>query len=75
MIVQNKKRYDGSVLNLSTGEFSYYSRALNPKTAVMCAYAQDRGDNNTWTYEEKYSDLVKETKLCYICGDFVSFKE
>jgi hypothetical protein len=75
MVIQNKKRYDGSVLNLATGEFLHYSRSLDPREAVIAAYAQDKGDWNTWLYSEKYGDKVLETNLCFICGDFTTFKE
>ncbi len=75
MIIQNKKKYDGRVLNLATGEFCYYSKDLDPKEAVIAAYAQDNGDWNTWLYPDKYGIKVRETELCYICGDFTTFKE
>lgn len=67
--------YDGRVLNLRTGEYLYYSSSLHPKQAVIAAYAQDKKDMNTWDYDAKYGELVKETNLCYVIGDFTVFKE
>lgn len=66
--------YNGRVLNLATGQWSYYFSTLPPRDAVIAAYAQSKGDNNTWDYKERYSHLVKESERCVICGDFTTFK-
>ena len=67
------KFYDGTVLNLYTGEYSYYSKEIHPSEAVIAAYAQSKGDWNTWLYE-KYEDLLRESEDCVFCGDFSTFK-
>ncbi len=70
------KVYDGRVFNLSTGQYFHYSPSLHPKEAVIAAYAQSKlQDFNTWDYDAKYGELVKETNLCYVLGDFTVFKE
>lgn len=60
------------VVNLATGEIRDYS--CEPRLAVICAYAQSRGDNNTWEYH-KYEPLVKESERFYFCGDWAVSKE
>ncbi len=62
-----------TVINLSTKEKQIYT--CDPKTAVMCAYAQDKGDFNTWDYDKKYSHLVLEGDSIWNCGDFSAFKD
>jgi len=61
------------VMNLNTEQVSTYS--LSPREAVIAAYAQARGDWNTWDYAKHYSELVYETTLCFTIGDFSSFKD
>lgn len=57
------------VTDLRTGrEAARYS--LGPREAVMAAYAQDRGDYNTWDYETRYGDLPREGEAGWHCGDF-----
>ena len=73
MMNKTLAEYDGTVLNLYTGEFLYYGKDLDPKVAVVCAYAQDKGDWSTWDYE-KYYPLVKESEYCYVIGNFSTFK-
>jgi len=63
-----------TVKNLADGSTQVYS-CCKPKEAVVCAYAQSKGDFNTWNYDSKYSNLVEESELCYLCGDFCVYKE
>jgi len=49
--------------------------SIGPREAVMAAYAQSRGDFNTWNYETKYGALVEESPNFYFCGDFSAKKE
>ena len=60
------------VLNLNTGEEHHYT--CSPKTAVIAAWRQSKGDFNTWDYE-KFNDEVKETKHCFCLHDFAVLKE
>ena len=62
-----------TVKNLADGSKQIYS--CKPKEAVACAYAQSKGDFNTWNYDSKYSNLVEESNFCYLCGDYCVFKE
>lgn len=61
------------VRHLSTGEERHYSSS--PRAAVIAAYAQGRGDMNTWEYRERYDSLVQESTLCYYLGDWATFKD
>lgn len=40
---------------------------LPPEKAVINAYAQFRGDYNTWDYG-KYEKFLKEGQFCWFCG-------
>jgi len=57
------------VFNLYTGEF-VGTWFLSPIGAVVAAYAQSKGDFNTWDYEEKYRSLIKMGTVSVTCGDF-----
>lgn len=46
------------VHNLATDETLSYT--LPPREAVIAAYAQSRGDFNTWDYEKRYGKLVEK---------------
>jgi hypothetical protein len=59
--------------NLRTLEERTYS--CPPRQAVMAAYAQERGDWNTWEYRERYGANVRESSLCFYCGDWATFKD
>ena len=50
------------------------SYSCEPRSAVIAAYAQSRGDWNTWNYERAYSHLVREGEHSFICGDFACAK-
>lgn len=54
------------VIDLSTGKKQIFT--CSPEEAVIAAYAQSRGDFNTWDYEKKYS--VVRGKQTVACGDF-----
>jgi hypothetical protein len=44
---------------------------LPPRSAVIAAYAQAmRRDWNTWDYEARYSDVVRQTRNGWVCGPF-----
>jgi hypothetical protein len=47
---------------------------ITPREAVIAAYAQSLGDNNTEGYERKYGKKVKEGVLGISCGDFAARK-
>jgi hypothetical protein len=63
-----------TVINLMNPEHKQiYS--CTPKEAVIAAYAQSLNDWNTWQYAERYSNLVEEGELTWMCGDFSAFKD
>ena len=57
------------VYNLRNGEQLYYM--LPPERAVVCAFNQDRGRNNTWTYDFSIYKKSKSGKTVF-CGDFTA---
>ena len=59
--------------NLRTGAERVYT--CEPRQAVLCAYAQERGDNNTWDYESRYGSKLEESRMCFVCGDWAAFKD
>lgn len=60
------------VMNLATGEVRTYD--LDPRAAVIAAYAQGLGDFNTWDYGKRYANIhVVETPTIYNLGDWASF--
>jgi len=56
--------------NLSTGEIRWYT--CDHHKAVRAAYAQERGDWNTWQYAERYDRLITEGKATVSCGDWTA---
>ncbi len=52
-----------------------YIYTWEPRIAVICAYAQNKGDFVTWEYEKKYSHLVLEGKYTYNLNDFSVYKD
>lgn len=64
-----------TVMNLATAEKQEYDNALTPEQAVIAAFAQSRGDFNTWDYQAKYAHLVQAGKLTVLCGDFSAFQD
>lgn len=58
------------VVNLATGAERVYS--LPPRAAVIAAYAQGRGDWNTWAYAERYGRQVETGRWHLICGDWTA---
>ena len=62
-----------TVLNLATMEKKIYS--CSPREAVIAAYAQAKGDWNTWDYEKRYDYLVEEALHTFLCGDWSVFKD
>lgn len=62
-----------TVFNLATYDELVFSCA--PREAVIAAYAQSKGDYNTWDYESKYGSLVRysgEGNRTVSCGDFAA---
>jgi hypothetical protein len=57
-----------TAVNLSTGEERLYT--CSPREAVVAAYAQERKDNNTWQYAERYDHLVQQGRWHVFCGDW-----
>jgi hypothetical protein len=62
-----------TVVNLATREKLIYT--CDPKIAVICAYAQSKGDFNTWDYDKNYLHLVLDRNSIWSCGDFSTFKD
>lgn len=60
-----------TVMNLITEEKQVYT--CSPKQAVIAAYAQSKGDWNTWQYDEHYGHLLEQGKQTVLCGDFGAF--
>ena len=60
------------VRNLYTGEMRVYSCA--PFQAVVSAYAQSKGDYNTWQYRERYWDNVDAGNVSFCCGDWAALR-
>lgn len=56
------------VRNRKTGERIGYS--LEPREAVIAAYAQEQKDWSTWFYERKYGKLAALTDGLWECGDW-----
>ncbi len=71
------------VMNLAQGSVSTYV-GISPRQAVIAAYAQSKGDFNTWDYA-KYERLVESggglhgqehpTPAVYLIGDFSAFAD
>ena len=62
-----------NVINLRTSSTLIYD-GISPFQAVICAYAQGRGDWNTWDYK-KYEPCVEFGKHFVFCGDWGAKKE
>lgn len=60
-----------NVLDLSTGNWLSFS--CSPREAVIAAYAQSKGDFNTWDYT-KYNSQVVESQLFVYCNQFGAAK-
>lgn len=61
------------VLNLATGEEQLYT--CGAYNAVIAAYAMEHNDFNTWIYNTRYCQLVREGKRTYSCGNWAVLKE
>lgn len=62
------------VRNLVTGAEVTYT--LPPRAALLACFAQHvMGNANSWEYEERYGHLVRESTLCFSCGDWATFKD
>lgn len=59
------------VLNLATGESIFYS--LDPRSAVVAAWEQSRGNYNTWTYGDSHA-IVEHGQRTVTAGDFTAIK-
>jgi len=59
-----------TVHNLRTGAEQAYS--CTPREAVIAAYAQERGDWNTWNYAATYGDMVTTGGYSVACGDWAA---
>jgi hypothetical protein len=57
------------VFNMITGAEIKYC-GCTAKEAVIAAFAQDRGDWNSWDYETRYAHLVQHGHWHFFCGDF-----
>ena len=46
-----------------------------PEQAVIAAYAQSRGDYNTWNYAKYNTSVIQSSQSRTVaCGDFCAFK-
>lgn len=53
------------------GTYNELEFSCSPRQAVIAAYAQSRGDWNTWDYEQKYGHMVKLIRgRTWSLGDF-----
>lgn len=61
-----------TVLNLATGRETLYT--TDPRSAVIAAYAQSRLDFNTWSYQERYAQLVTfgPSGRTVACGNYAA---
>lgn len=62
-----------TIMNLATGKTADYT--CSPREAVIAAYAQARGDHNTWDYATRYGHLVTVSTSGHTvsCGDFAAY--
>lgn len=61
------------VTNLRTLETKTYM-GITPRHAIVCAYAQERNDYNTWTYKQRYDAMVTEGTYTVSLGDWTVLK-
>lgn len=64
--------YKVTVVNLATGDEQTFFCAA--REAVIAAYAQSRGDFNTWDYEERYGAKVVCGRITWGLGDFAALE-
>lgn len=62
-----------SVFNLATGESRFYT--CSPEEAVIAAFAQERGDWETWNYRRRYAYHVRKSQHGVSCGNWVASVE
>jgi hypothetical protein len=62
-----------TVINLFTKEKKIYT--CSSREAVIAAYAQEKGDWNTWQYKERYDKLVLQGRYTLLCGDWSTLKD
>jgi hypothetical protein len=59
-----------NVFNLRTQEEQSFV-GCTVRSAVIAAYAQSKGDQNTWEYETKYGKEIKlANNRTWVLGDF-----
>jgi hypothetical protein len=59
------------VLNLATGQSTYYDERLTPEKAVVNAEHQSRRDMNWWSYDYSVVQYGKSGRTVF-CGDFAA---
>jgi hypothetical protein len=59
------------VMNLATRQIITYT--CTPRMAVICAYAQERKDFNSWDYEKRYGSMVEKGQYTFLIGDWSVF--
>ena len=59
------------VMNLATRQIITYT--CTPRMAVICAYAQERKDFNSWDYEKRYGAMVQKGEYTFLIGDWSVF--
>lgn len=58
-----------TVVNMTTQERRTYV-GCSVLDAVIAAFAQERGDYNTWEYARKYGQTVETGTCHFFCGDW-----
>jgi len=61
-----------TIFNLATGEERTYD--LSPKSALIAAYNQTKGDYNTWNYNDKNYHFIEGEKTIAL-GDWCVIKK
>lgn len=56
------------VINKKDGSIQGYT--LDPKTALVCAFEQSKGNFNTWDYKSPDKYGIVETEKSVSLGDF-----
>ena len=63
------------VLDRDDASFRALYTGSSPEQAVIAAYAQSRGDYNTWEYQRKYLWMLRRHANSVSCGTFCALKE
>lgn len=64
-----------TVMNLATGEKRNYSKHLGPEKALIAAYWQGGGNDNTWEYDTRPHPKMYEGQHCLSIEDWSVYKD